>query len=101
MEDGTEPGTRTPSPAPSTPGLQAYVGHEAGLHLLLTQLSPQHVGQRGGRLHVPQAGHAVPGAHGEQLEQGPGQPGAQVCPALTGPGAGLPGPTSRQRLQAG
>lgn len=66
------------SPHPGVPPApprcpRAYVGHEAGLHLLLAQVVPQHAGQRRGRPHVLQAGDAVLGAHGEQLERGPRQ----------------------------
>lgn len=57
--------------APLPASLRAYVGHEAGLHLLLAQVVPQHAGQRRGRPHVLQAGDAVLGAHGKQLERGP------------------------------
>lgn len=65
---GPAPGLALP-PWPRRPAVpQAYVGHKTRLHLLLEQVVPQHVGQRGRGLHVLEAGDAVLGVHSEELE---------------------------------
>lgn len=49
----------------------AYIGHKAWLHLLFTQVVPQHMGQRWGCLHVLETGEPVLRVHGEELQGGP------------------------------
>lgn len=68
---GIEPSLRTP-PDPQQPEVTclrawAYIGHKAWLHLLFTQVIPQHMGQRWGCLHVLETGEPVLRVHGEEL----------------------------------
>lgn len=50
--------------------LGAYIGHKAWLHLLFTQVIPQHMGQRWGCLNVLETGEPVLRVHGEELQGG-------------------------------
>lgn len=91
-------GAEPPRVAPATKTAiratqEAYVGHKTRLHLLLTQVVPQHVGQRRGGLHVLEAGDTVLGVHSEELEQGPLSPGRGELPH-PGPPAGTKGQAS-------
>lgn len=90
---GVTPATKTAT----RPTREAYVGHKTRLHLLLTQVVPQHVGQRRGGLHVLEAADTVLGVHSEELEQGPLSPGRGELPH-PGPPAGPKGQASRDSV---
>lgn len=63
-----------PPTHPQQPGIAclsaraSYIGHKARLHLLFTQVLPEHVGQRWSCLHVLETGKPVLRVHGEELQ---------------------------------